>query len=106
MLITEEPDVCELALHGSTTRAAGALAVKLSTARDIDAGVHFSSTFESFGSRFVRSCSLVSVTIIWDSEVTTVLDDVASGLVTTVLDELKVFFLLLVFTLDRASCFS
>ena len=106
MLTTEAPDVCELALHGFTTKEAGGLAVKLSTARDADAGVHISSTFEGFGSRFVRSCFSVSITIIWDSGVTTVLDDVASGLVTTVLDELEVFFLFLVFTSDRASCFS
>ena len=86
VLTIEVPDVHELALHGSTTKEAGVLAVQFTTTRDAVEGVHISSTFEGCGSRLVtiRSGSSVSVTIIWDSGVvTTVLDDVASGLATT-----------------------
>lgn len=134
MLTTEAPDVNELPLQGSTTKEAGVLALQFSTTRDADEGVPSSSrlgsTFscctlspgvegcgsdKSAGTRFVMSCSSVSVTILLDSGVvTTVLDDgisvsvtvvVASGLVTTVLDEVFLLFLL-VFTSDRASRFS
>ena len=108
MLSTEAPGVYELALHGSTTKEIGVVAMVSSTTRDADEVVHMSSSFEGCGSRFVRSCSSASVTTTCDSGVvTTVLDCraiVASGLVTTVLDEVFLFFL--VFTSDRASRFS
>ena len=117
MLTTEAPEVHELALHGFITKEAGVLAMWFSNTRDAGEGVDISLLFEGCGSWFVRSCSSVSVPILWDAGVvTTVLDDatpvisvsnravVASGLVTTVLD--KVFLLFLVFTSDRASRFS
>ena len=42
MLTTEAPKVHELALHGSTRKEAGVLAMSLSNTRDADEGVDIS----------------------------------------------------------------